>query len=135
MSTDPRDLSLSKPLQKVIDLGLIDLWLRGIVPLVPKKPKKELSDMAVDFNRHALGYLSVDSIVPADIEPMVGFRQVIAAASQRNIKIEVTMAQSGDIEIAFSPEKPFTESLVFGASYANVLPAIFGAARTVAPRR
>ena len=126
--------NLSLPLQKVIDLGEIDRWLRGVAGIVPQRsiasPETSIAaDIHVeahDFNTHTLYYGNSHLITTGDIERMVGFRQLLTAASQQNIRVDVDDLGGGQIEVAFVPDKTFSQSRVFGASYSNVLPALFG---------
>jgi len=132
--------SLSLPLQKVIDLGEIDRWLRGVAELVPLREAAEspaspansrdedadgflLSEH--DFNSHCLHFGNSHLITSNDIERMVGFRQLLATASQHNVRLDVSDHGGGHLEVCFSPAEPFRGSRVFGASYANVLPVVF----------
>lgn len=126
--------NLSLPLQKVIDLGEIDRWLRGVARIVPQHSLAQpqatgSSGLQVeehDFNTHTLYYGNSHLITTGDIERMVGFRQLLAAASQQNIRVDVDDLGGGQIEVSFIPDKTFSQSRVFGASYNNVLPALFG---------
>lgn len=136
MSYEFSDLSL--PLQKVIDLGEIDRWLRGVAGIVPQRsavqsdpappetapPLIEVSTQ--DFNTHTLYFGNSHLITTGDIERMVGFRQLLAAASQQNIRVDVSDLGAGQMEVSFAPSEAFSRSQVFGASYSNVLPALFG---------
>jgi len=126
---------LSLPLQKVIDLGEIDRWLRGVAELVPQRSDsggeraaEETHGITVsfhDFNSHCLHFGNSHLITCADIERMVGFRQLLAASSQKNIRLDICDHGGGHLEVSFSPEEPFRASRIFGASYSNVLPVIF----------
>jgi hypothetical protein len=132
--------SLSLPLQKVIDLGEIDRWLRGIAELVPLPERSGSPHLAPhgnnedadgfllsehDFNSHCLHFGNSHLITSSDIERMVGFRQLLATASQHNIRLDVSDHGGGHLEVCFDPAEPFRGSRVFGASYANVLPVVF----------
>lgn len=125
---------LSLPLQKVIDLGEIDRWLRGVAGIVPQRSiavpdaagAVDMQAAAHDFNTHTLYYGNSHLITTGDIERMVGFRQLLTAASQQNIRVDVDDLGGGQIEVAFIPDKAFSQSRIFGASYSNVLPALFG---------
>lgn len=135
MSQDFKDLSL--PLQKVIDLGEIDRWLRGVAEIVPQRnapvdtqavpaPHNQSDLTLQNFNAHTLYFGNSHLIDGTDIERMVGFRQLLTAASQQNVCVDITNMGSGHIEVAFDPHAPFSHSRIFEASYANVLPVIFG---------
>jgi|GEM_PF-1515379 len=128
---------LSLPLQKVIDLGEIDRWLRGVAEIVPQRstaPPDAASDARPllsgvaehDFNTHTLYFGNSHLITTKDIERMVGFRQLLAAASQQNIRVDVDDLGGGQMEVSFAPGEAFSRSRIFGASYSNVLPALFG---------
>lgn len=119
---------LSLPLQKVIDLGEIDRWLRGVAQIVPAqngKTRQNPSAPSGDFHSYSLHYGNSHLITPRDIERMVGFRQLVSSASQQNIRLDVADHGSGHLEVSFTPEEPFCASRVFGACYTNVLPIIF----------
>ncbi|TAL27424.1 MAG: hypothetical protein EPN97_17335 [Alphaproteobacteria bacterium] len=135
MSKDISNLEL--PLQKVIDLGEIDRWLREILPMMPRHqtegstPEREMRMTGYevthhDFNTHTMAYGAGTLIESADIEKMVGFRRLITACSQANMRVDVSMLGHGAIEVAFNPDETFSRSRIFGASYANVLPVMFG---------
>lgn len=122
---------ISLPLQKVIDLGEIDRWLRGVAEIVPSQRRRETpSDAAPsggtnDFHSHSLHYGNSHLITERDIERMVGFRQVLSSASQHNVRVDIDNHGGGHMEVSFTPEEPFRASRVFGACYTNVLPVIF----------
>ena len=132
--------SLSLPLQKVIDLGEIDRWLRGVAELVPLPERMNTARSAPqdsdedadgfllsehDFNSHCLHFGNSHLITSVDIERMVGFRQLLTTASQLNIRLDINDHGGGHLEVCFSPEAPFRDSRIFGASYTNVLPVMF----------
>lgn len=135
MSRDINNMEL--PLQKVIDLGEIDRWLREILPMMPRttgdniQQERDLHSAAYevthhDFNTHTMAYGTHNLIDGADIEKMVGFRKLITACSQANMRVDVTLLGHGSLEVAFNPEESFSRSRIFGASYSNVLPVMFG---------
>jgi hypothetical protein len=135
MSQDFKDLSL--PLQKVIDLGEIDRWLRGVAEIVPQRnapvdtqavpAPHNPSDLTLqNFNAHTLYFGNSHLIDGTDIERIMSFRQLLTTASQQNVCVDITNMGSGHIEVAFDPHAPFSHSRIFEASYANVLPVIFG---------
>lgn len=105
--------------QKMIDLGIIDSWLRGICGIVPHCSKPH------GFNKHLLA-CETDTIHQDDIIVMTGFRQLIAACSHSDICIEFGFLPDGHIGVEFTPEKNFMHSTIFGASYTNVVPALLG---------
>ena len=112
---------ISAKLQKIIDLGMIDSWMRGLRDVVPSS-----SNTPPDFNRHVLAYGSHEDIREHDMTAMVGFRQLIAACSKNNICVHIDSLPEGHIRIEFKPDLKFSSSRVFGVSYTNVLPTIFG---------
>ncbi len=139
MSRDFKDKSL--PLDKVIELGSIDRWLRDIAKIVPKpadpghsfSQERDLHSVvpgydvaALDPHMHVLPFASRDLITEADIERMKGFQSLMATASQKNVRVDISSVNGDAIEINFEPDEPFSRSQAFGVSYANVLPAIFG---------
>jgi hypothetical protein len=135
MSKDINNLEL--PVQKVIDLGEIDRWLREILPMMPRhagEPTTPERDMRTagyeimhhDFNTHIMSYGTSTLIESMDIEKTVGFRRLVTACSQANMRVDVTMLGHGSLEVAFNPDETFSRSRIFGASYANVLPVMFG---------
>lgn len=135
MSKDFNNMEL--PLQKVIDLGEIDRWLREILPMMPRatdnrlQQERDLHTAAYevthhDFNTHVMTIGNRNTIESADIEKMVGFRRLITACSQANMRVDISLLGHGGLEVAFNPDESFSRSQVFGASYANVLPVMFG---------
>jgi hypothetical protein len=138
MSKDINNLEL--PLQKVLDLGEIDRWLRGVAQLVPKpvdpprqrfSQERDMHSAALevthhDFNTHTICYGTHDLIETGEIEQRVGFRQLLNACSKANVRVDVSLVRHGALEVAFDPDEPFSRSQIFGASYSNVLPAMFG---------
>lgn len=134
MSHDIKELKL--PLQKVIELGTIDRWLRGIAKIVPQPVTSAdaqtaevqaggLHSLRQDFNTHTLAINRSSLVSTDDIERMVGFRSLLNTASLNNVSINISAVNGMALEIAFDPDKNFARSEVFGASYANVRPAVF----------
>ncbi len=136
MSHDFSNIKL--PLQKVIELGQIDRWLRGVAEIVPHpapvdarfSPERDLhsnglSVVQQDFNTHILTINAKSHVGTEDIERMVGFRNLLSAASKQNVRVDVNSEDGKSLEVSFDPDEVFARSRVFGASYANVLPAIF----------
>lgn len=138
MDNDIKELRL--PLKKVLVYGEVDKWLRGVSGLAPVaadpghgvSQEKDLHtalhiDVTYhDFNTHTLSYGSGQLIDENDIEKMVGFRQLISACSKNNVCLEISNLGQGNLEVSFDPERLFSSSRIFGASYANVLPVLFG---------
>lgn len=116
--------SLGHEMQKVIDLGLIDHWLRGLHDLVPRRASANDPD---GFNTHLIAYDCIDSIEPAHIQNLTGCRQLLAGCSRHDVGIDIHLLPDGHLCVAFQPERQFRNSTVFGASYHNVLPTLFGA--------
>ena len=136
MSHDFSNIKL--PLQKVIELGQIDRWLRGIAEIVPHpapseprfSPERDMHSGALtvvpqDFNTHILAINAKSLVGTDDIERMVGFRNLLSAASKQNVRVDISSADGKSLEVSFDPDEVFSRSRVFGASYSNVLPAIF----------
>lgn len=131
---------LKLPLQKMIAWGEVDRWLRGIADLTPTAAEanyhisqeedlhtaQHIDVIYHDFNTHNLSYDTQGLISTDDIEKMVGFRQLITACSKNNVRLEIATPGQGNLEVSFDPEQLFSSSRIFGASYANVLPALFG---------
>jgi hypothetical protein len=124
MSSDIRSLSL--PLQKVLDLGEVDRWLRGMAKITPLPSAPAASAELSGFHTHNLHFGSGDAIESGDIESMVGFRHLLAAASKQNIRMDVDSFCRGHLNVTFVPDQPFSGSVIFGRSYANVMPVLFG---------
>ena len=133
-----KDFKHLKPaVDRTINLGIIDNWLRGVCGMVPESSAKkqpstqeqEIEGMDVvflDANTHTLSYGSHELIKEADIEKMVGFAQLVKACSQNNVRLDFANAGQGNLVVDFTPEEPFTKSEVFGAKFTNVLPGVFG---------
>ncbi|MEZ0262737.1 MAG: hypothetical protein ACAH80_17155 [Alphaproteobacteria bacterium] len=122
-------------MQKVLSLGEIDRWLRGLVHLVPKHEKNQpqqqmqTEGMEVEFldvNTHIMPY-DTPLIENEDIERMHGFRQLVAACSQANVKVDMALPGHSAVQVVFEPAEAFSRSMIFGTTYANVLPVMFGA--------
>lgn len=142
MSRDFKDKN--QPLDKVIELGSIDRWLRGIAEIVPHPidpghsftqerdmhAKSSSFGMEhLDANVHVLPFNSRDLINDRDIEGMKGFLRLMNAAARRDVRVDVASVHGDALEITFAPDEPFSQSKAFGASYVNVIPAFFGGPR------
>lgn len=115
--------SLGQEMQRVIDLGLIDRWLRGLGDLVPRADMHDEDG----FNTHLIAFDSCDSIAAEHIQPLTGCRQLLAGCSQQDVAIEMDFLPDGHLCVAFKPEAAFSRSRIFGASYHNIVPVAFGA--------
>ncbi|HYD18381.1 MAG TPA: hypothetical protein VEF76_07875 [Patescibacteria group bacterium] len=139
MSKDIKDMSL--PINRFIELGQVDAWLRGIADIVPHpaetgdKVMQErelhasvpgLTVNVLDSNLHVLPLADRHLIDSEDITRMKGFHNLIHAASRNNVRVDIENIGGSALEVAFEPDEPFSRSLVFGATYANVLPTLFG---------
>lgn len=140
MAKDIKDLSL--PLNKVIELGQVDRWLRGIADIVPQ-PTDHSDDVmqerelhaslpgvtvaVLDSNAHILALAETSLIDQSDITRMKGFQQLIQSASRSNVRVDIESVGGVALEVNFEPDEPFSRSQVFGATYANVIPAVIGA--------
>lgn len=120
--------SVGAKMQRAIDLGLIDNWLRGLSQIVPRPLSRQAQDYLDDFNTHLIGYDCVDGITITDLQNLTGCRQLLAACSKNNISIEIKTNKDGYLSVSFKPELEFKYSKVFGASYHNVSPALFSKA-------
>jgi hypothetical protein len=140
MAKDFKDLSL--PLNKVIELGQVDRWLRGIADIVPQPTdhaeqvmqERELhaslpgvTVAVLDSNAHILPFAETNLIEQSDITRMKGFQQLIQSASRSNVRVDIESVGGAALEVIFEPDEPFSRSQVFGATYANVIPAVIGA--------
>lgn len=140
MAKDIKDLSL--PLNKVIELGQVDRWLHGIADIVPQ-PTDHSDDVmqerelhaslpgvtvaVLDSNAHILALAETSLIDQSDITRMKGFQQLIQSASRSNVRVDIESVGGAALEVNFEPDEPFSRSQVFGATYANVIPAVIGA--------
>ena len=140
MAKDIKDLSL--PLNKVIELGQVDRWLRGIANIVPHPTDHSdevlqerelhaslpgLTVAVLDSNAHILPFAETNLVEQSDITRMKGFQQLIQSASRSNVRVDVDSVGGAALEVNFEPDEPFSRSQVFGATYTNVLPAVIGA--------
>ena len=117
--------SLGHEMQRVIDLGLIDHWLRGLSQITPRPISRDAQDYVDDFNTHLIAYDCVDSIDAAQIQNLAGCRQLLATCSKNNVLVDLKISNDGHLSVSFQPECEFKRSTVFGASYHNVLPTLF----------
>lgn len=123
---------LSLPLQHVLHLGEMDRWLRGIAHIVPpRNPRRPASDDGLlrDFNRYVLKARAEIPVAAKDVQTLTGFRQLVAMASQKNVRLDIA-DHDGVLVVAFLPDQAFAHSVIFGANYTNILPALFGGQRT-----
>lgn len=138
MSKDFKDMKSVH--QRMMELGSIDRWLRGVAGIVPQPSPPDYSfsqerDMHsitglevayLDSNLHILPFGDTGKVADDEIEKMKGFRDIVNAASQNNVRVDIANVSGSALEISFDPDEPFSRSRIFGASYANVLPALFG---------
>lgn len=144
MSKDSKGQSAE--FKRVLELGAVDLWLRGLADLVPKpsdpdygfSQERDLHSVMpgievahLDTNVHILPFAAHNIVGDRDIERIRGFQSLMATASQKNVRVDVENVNGDALEVTFDPDEPFSRSRAFGASYANVLPAIFGAGTAV----
>lgn len=115
--------SLGHEMQRVIDLGLIDQWLRGLGDMVPRADMHDEDG----FNTHLIAYDCVNTIEPAHIQALAGCRQLLDGCTRRNVAVEMDLLPDGHVVVAFRPEDNFNASRIFGMSYSNVRPVSFGA--------
>jgi hypothetical protein len=122
----------------VLDKSKIDGWLRGISDIVPRstlleagaveaQPTPGIEVVEHNFNSHTTMDEALRALTPADIEATVGFRQLLAACKKNKVRVDIDFLGHGALEVAFTPDEDFSKSRVFGASYVNVLPVLFGA--------
>jgi hypothetical protein len=129
-------------MQKVVDLGIIDSWLRGVAVLAPPgaDPRddvmqefnlhtapvmKRRPDELPDLNRHTLSHDSAASISHGEIRAMPGFRRLLQACSRNDVRIDVTDLGGGRLEALFQPDEPFLQSRIFGGCHIAALPEFF----------
>lgn len=120
--------SLGYEMQRVIDLGLIDHWLRGLSQITPRPLSRDPADFADDFNTHLIAFDSTDSITADHIQNLTGCRQLLATCNKHDVFVEMKFNEDDHLSVVFQPEHQFKKSVVFGASYHNVLPTLFNKA-------
>ncbi len=129
--------NMERSFQKVIEVGEIDRWLRDMLPMMPRtssdsiQQEREMHTAGYevthhDFNTHTITLSEANLIDQTDIERMVGFGKLLAACSQVDMRVDVSLLHHGALEVAFNPEESFARSQIFGASYSNVVPVVFG---------
>jgi hypothetical protein len=116
MSFEINDLQL--PLQKLIDAGIVDSWLRGIALLTPQG-LPDLNHYTHKFDPHS-------GITPREIERLQGFRQLLQSCAKNDVCVDISNAEPGKLTVAFDPGAPFAQSKVFNSAYARVIPVAFG---------
>ena len=120
----------------------MDRWLRGIADIVPQ-PTDHSDDVmqerelhaslpgvtvaVLDSNAHILAFAETSLIDQSDITRMKGFQQLIQSASRSNVRVDIESVGGVALEVNFEPDETFSRSQVFGATYANVIPAVIGA--------
>lgn len=121
----PRVTDRHLPLNKLTSLGIIDSWLRGVCGMVPYAPDTEaavskiqgVTGIYLDANNHVLkmnGDATVDNI---EIERTTGFHSLVLGCHKRGVALTLTRLAHGDLEVTFHPEKPFSDTRVFGRQY------------------
>ncbi len=121
--------SLGHEMQRVIDLGMIDHWLRGLSDIIPRNLSTQTRDIAEEFNTYLMAFDCTDSIESTHIQNLTGCRQLLSGCAQQNIAVEIKFIDNGHLYVAFKPENAFAKSQIFGFSYKNVLPTLFGIGR------
>lgn len=116
---------LRLPLQKIINLGQIDQWLRGMSSIAPRPSPHavELCPQPVcDLNTHITHYTA--AVEKGEIEKTTGFRQLLQTCARNNVKVNIESTGEQRLRVHFEPSAPFSKSTVFGVSYANLLPLV-----------
>ena len=102
MSKDINDMKSVH--QRVMELGSIDRWLRGIADIVPQPVPPDFSfsqerDMHsltglevtyLDTNLHILSLDDANAVADEEIEKMKGFRDLVNAASHQNVRVDIS---------------------------------------------
>lgn len=131
-----KDIKHLKPsVDKTINMGIIDSWLRGICGMVPQstiaksfQPDSGIEGFEVihlDVNTHNLAYGSHEAIEQQDIRDMFGFKKLITTCSENNVRLDLTDMGQGNLVVDFTPGEPFSSSNIFGFKYTNVIPGLF----------
>jgi hypothetical protein len=120
MSGNTKGLHL--PLQKVIELGKVDGWFRGMSNLTPVavQTAEDLLEGTYDLNTHVLTYGSL--ITPDEIAKTIGFRRLLQSCARNDVRVEISAVDAETLRVHFDPPEPFSKSIVFGARYTNVQP-------------
>ncbi len=120
---------LGYEMQKVIDLGLIDQWLRGLCEIVPRSALTHPRPVDDEFNTHLIAYECTDAINTLHIQNLTGFHQLLSASAQQNVAVDIYLRKNGYLMVSFKPERQFKLSQVFNARYMNVVPRLFAKGR------
>lgn len=107
--------TLSETMQRFIDLGLIDSWLRGLTDIVPYRHSfSETSPAEGAFNTHMIGYETAGAITPEQVINLRGFQKLVACAESRDIAFSCHNGTEGYLKITFHPDRPFSATRIFG---------------------
>ena len=101
---------LSPQMNKIIRLGEIDRWLRGLADMVAKHAS------ALPMHMDHLLPKSAGDLSQANIEDTIGFRRLIASCALKNTGLQVEMSQDDNLNISFPDGKEFSDSVIFGVS-------------------
>ncbi len=111
-------------MQRVIDLGLIDSWLRGLSEIIPRPRHGTMPDDNA-YNTHMIYFDSAEHIGSTDISKLTGLGQLLTGCTQQDIGITVTLDDERHLRVEFRPELPFASTTVFETGYGNVVPTSF----------
>jgi hypothetical protein len=101
------------PLQKIINLGIVDHWFRGLSVLTPQHGAHDMPphDDTYNFNRHILHHGT--ELTRAEIEKSAGFKQLVQSCSKNDVCVDISGGMD-ELEVLFMPERGFSDSCVFG---------------------
>lgn len=116
--------SLSLEMQRVIDLGLIDSWLRGLSEIIPR-PRHGTKTDDNAYNTHMIYFDSAELIGDSDISKLTGMGQLLTGCTQQDVGVSVKLEDERHLRVEFKPELPFASTTVFETAYGNVVPASF----------
>ena len=116
--------SVSLEMQRVIDVGLIDCWLRGLCDITPRPRHGQPADDG-GYNTHMIYFDSAEAIGSADIIKMTGLGQLLTGCTQHDVGVNIKLADEHHLRVEFKPELSFAATAVFDTAYGNVVPTVF----------
>ena len=111
-------------MQRVIDLGLIDSWLRGLSEIIPR-PRHGSLPHDNTYNTHMIYFDSAEHIGSEDIVKLTGLGQLLTGCTQQDIGLNVRLHDENHLRVEFKPDLPFASTSVFDTAYGNVVPTSF----------
>lgn len=133
-----RDINhLKNALNKADMLGVVDTWLNAIgfaVQAAMEIHEDKTSAPRIDGidvtelieNTHVLAYNPKTRLPQTEIEKLHGYSTLLEICKTKNVCLILADTGTGSLIADFTPGDAFSNSEIFGKSFANVVPGNFG---------